>query len=250
VVPLWEVGCSMQNLLRAVAEALARLAEKAHLWADDLADAGEPGRSAREFAGLDFVGIDFSTSIQRVAGHVIHGWDRYRHQVNALRPDHGVWVFGVNAVPFPLTRQPVPPARLPAFSEAQFQRRGHGRGLIEFGSAFYDYFLLALGHIQELGVFQDASHAPLPITVSLLCDGFPNGGTYRAGDVRPALEEARSRGVRFKLVGFALREYRDAMRQFRDSLGLTREELEVAWYEDGAPDEKSITSGFDLLSRF
>jgi hypothetical protein len=40
------------------------------------------------------------------------------------------------------------------------------------------------------------------------------------------------------------------MRQFRDSLGLTREELEVAWYEDGSPDEKTICSSFDLLSRF
>jgi hypothetical protein len=240
----------MQNLLRAAAEALARLAERAHQWADDWAAGTDPGRSARDFAGVDFVGIDFSTSIQRVSGHVIHGWDRYRYQVNALRPDHGVWAFGVNAAPFPLTRGPVAPGRLPGFSEAQFQRRGHGRGLIEYGSAFYDYFLVALGHVQELGVFAEGGQAPVPITVSLLCDGVPNGGTYRAGDVRPLLEEARARGVRFKLVGFALREYRDAMRQFRDSLGLTREELEVAWYDDGAPDGKTIASGFDLLSRF
>jgi hypothetical protein len=239
----------MHNLLRAAAEALARLAERAHQWADDHAGS-DPGRSAQEFAGVDFVGIDFSTSIQKVASHVIRGWDRYRYQVNAVHPDHGVWVFGVNAAPFPLTRQPVPTAHLPAFTEAQFQHRGHDRGLIEYGSAFYDYFLVALGHVGELGVFAEGARAGVPITVSLLCDGLPNGGAYRASDVRPLLEEARNRGVRFKLVGFALLEYRDAMRQFRDSLGLMREELEVAWYEEGTPDEKTISRSFDSLSRF
>jgi hypothetical protein len=239
----------MQNLLRAAAEALANLAERAHQWADDWADS-DLRRSVHEFAGVDFVGIDFSTSIQPVASHVIRGWDRYRCQVATLRPDHGVWAFGVNAVPFPLTRWPVSPERLPSFSASQFQRRGHGPGLIEYGSAFYDYFLVALGQVQEMGVFAEGGRAHVPITISLLCDGLPNGGVYRASDVRPLLEEARSRGVRFKLVGFALRKYRDAMRQFRESLGLTREELEVAWYEEGALDEKTISSGFDLLSRF
>jgi hypothetical protein len=199
---------------------------------------------------VDLVGIDFSTSIQRVASHAIRGWDRYRCQVLALRPDHGVWAFGVNAVPFPLTRWPVPPGRLPSFSEAQFQRRGHGPGLVEYGSAFYDYLLVALGQVQEMGVFAEDGRAHVPITISLLCDDLPNGGTYRASDVRPLLEEARARGVRFKLVGFALLKYRDAMRQFQESLGLTREELEVAWYHEGTPDEKTISSGFDLLSRF
>jgi hypothetical protein len=238
----------MQNLLRAAAAALANLAERAHHWADEWTgvDPAEPG----DFAGVDFVGIDFSTSIQRVASHVIRGWDRYRAQVQAMRPDHGVWVLGVNAVPFPLTRGPVLPRDLPCFREAQFQRRGHGRGLIEYGSAFYDYFLVALGHAQQLGVFDEGRRGGLPITIALLCDGVPNGGSYRASDVRPLVEEARSRGVRFKLVGFALREYRDAMRHFRDSLGLLREELEVAWYDEGSPDEQTIQTGFDLLSRF
>src|SRR5437868_5355872 len=121
----------MRNVLRAAAEALAHLAEKAHQladWSDELA--------ADEFAGVDIVGIDFSTSIQRIAGHIIHGWDRYRASVNALHHDHAVWAFGVNAIPFPLTRRPVPPGRLPGFRPEQFQRRGHGPGLIEYGSAF------------------------------------------------------------------------------------------------------------------
>jgi hypothetical protein len=238
----------MQNLLRAAAAALANLADQAHHWADEWAavDPAEP----REFAGVDFVGIDFSTSIQRVSSHVIRGWDRYRRQVQAMRPDHGVWVLGVNAIPFPLTRGPVLPRNLPCFREAQFQRRGQGQGLIEYGSAFYDYFLMALGHAQDLGVFDEGRRAELPITIALLCDGMPNGGSYRASDVRPLVEDARARGVRFKLVGFALREYRDAMQQFCKSLGLTREELEVAWYDDGSPDEKTIETGFDLLSHF
>src|SRR3954467_11972587 len=101
--PHRRAGCDMRNLWGAAAEALAHLAEKAHEladWADD--------RAGGELAGVDIVGIDFSTSIQRIAGHIIHGWDRYRSQVNALHPDHGVWAFGVNAIPFPLTRQPVP----------------------------------------------------------------------------------------------------------------------------------------------
>src|SRR5205814_8832893 len=138
----------------------------------------------------------------------------------------------------------------PGFCGEHFQRRGNGRGLIEYGSAFHDYFLVALGRAQELGVFDDSPPASVPITISLLCDGLPNGGTYRASDVRPLLEEARARGVRFKLVLFALRRYWAAMQQFRESLGLTREELEVAWYDRGTPDEQTMASGFDLFSRF
>jgi hypothetical protein len=91
---------------------------------------------------------------------------------------------------------------------------------------------------------------PRPLTISLLCDGWPNGGVYRASDVRPLLEEARARGVRFKVVGFVLRKYGAAMLQFRESLGLTREELEVAWYDEGMPDDMMVSSGFDSLSRF
>jgi hypothetical protein len=240
----------MHNLFRAAAEALANLSERAHQWADDWAAPSDPGAAAHPFAGVDLVGIDFSTSIQCVSHHVIKGWDRYRFQVNALRPDHGVWVFGVNSIPFPLTRRPVAPGRLPCFHEAQFQPRGHGRGLIEYGSAFYDYFLVALGHVQQMGVFDAGRRESVPITISLLCDGCPNGGTYRASDVRPLVDEARSHGVRFKLVGFALREYRSAMRQFRDSLGLTSEELEIAWYNEGLPDEGTISRSFDSLSHF
>jgi hypothetical protein len=235
----------MLNLLRAAAEALGRLAEKAHrcaVWADDWA--------AHDLVGVDIVGIDFSTSIQRVASHVIRGWDRFRSQVQVLRPDHGVWPFGVNSIPFPLTRRPVPPDLLPSFRAEHFRRRGDGPGLIEYGSAFFDYFAVALGHAQELAAFDEDRRAPLAITISLLCDGLPNGGAYRAGDVQPLLEGARARGVRFKLVGFSLRKYRGEMRRFLESLGLTREEVEVAWYDEGTPDERTIASGFDLLSHF
>jgi hypothetical protein len=235
----------MQNLMRAVAEALANLSEKAHQWADWSGDV-----AVTDFAGVDIVGIDFSTSIQRIATHIIHGWDRYRAQVNALRSDHGVWPFGVNAIPFPLTRRPVSPGLLPGFREEQFQRRGTGPGLVEYGSAFYDYFLVALAQAQELSAQNEGRRAPLAITISLLCDGFPNGGTYRASDVRPLLEEARGRGVRFKLVGLALRKYRRAMQEFRESLGLSSEEVEVAWYDDDVPDGQTVSSGFDSLSHF
>jgi hypothetical protein len=241
----------MQNLLRAAAQGLANLAEKVHQWADQ-ADhwraATDPSEVAHQFAGVDFVGIDFSTSIQRVASHVIRGWDRYCTQVEILRPDHGVWAFGVNAVPFLFNRGPVSPRNLPRFRMEHFQRRGSGPGLIERGSAFYDYFHVALAYAQELSGSGESRDGPRPITIALLCDGWPNGGTYRACDIRPLLEEARVRGVRFKLVGIALRKYRGAMRQFRDSLGLTSEEVEVAWYDEGIPDEQTVASGFDSLS--
>jgi hypothetical protein len=242
----------MQNPLRAAADALANLAEKAHQWADraDGWAAGvDPDWAEHEFAGVDFVGIDFSTSILRIAGHVIGGWDRYRYQVDALRPDHGVWAFGVNAVPFPLTRGPVRPRLLPTFGAEHFQRRGTGRGLVEYGSAFYDYFYVALGFAQEPGT-PGEGRARVPITIALLSDGWPNGGTHRAGDVRPLLEEARARGVRFKLVLLTQRQYREAMRQFRDSLGFTREEVEVVWYDQDTPDEVSVSHSFLSLTRF
>src|ERR1700694_5756720 len=103
----------MQSLWRTVAEALANLADKAHQWADDWAG-DDPDRAAPESAGVDFVGIDFSTSIRKVAYPVIRGWDRSRHQRAAFHPDHGVWAFGVNSIPFPLTHQPVPLHRLPS----------------------------------------------------------------------------------------------------------------------------------------
>jgi hypothetical protein len=234
----------MQNLLRAAANALAHLAEKAH----QLADRADNGVE-REFAGVDFVGIDFSTSICRVSRHVIHGWDRYRHQVEVLRPDHGVWAFGVNAAPFPLTRGPVAPRRLPSFRNEHFRRRGHGEGLVEYGSAFYDFFFVALRSAGELA--QAESGGPVvPITIALLCDGLPNGGSYRAEDIRPLLEEARSRGIHFKVAGFVLRKYQPYMSYFAESLGLSGEELEVAWYDTEEPDQLSIHSGFASLSHF
>jgi hypothetical protein len=239
----------MENLLRAAAEALARLSEKAHQWADWAAGT-DPGEPSQIFTGVDLVGIDFSTSIRQVASHVIRGWERYRRQVEALRPGHGVWAFGVNAIPFPLTRGPVPPEQLPSFCEEHFRRRGHGRGLIEYGSAFYDYFLVALGYARELGAFDEGRRPCVPVTIALLCDGWPNGGVYRAGDVRPLLEAARSRGVRFRLVGFALRKYRAWMQQFPDALGLTAEEQEFAWYDEGLPDEQTVGDSFESLSMF
>jgi hypothetical protein len=243
----------MQNVLRAAADALADLAERAHGWADRAdgwaAALDSAGAEAPAFAGLDLVGIDFSTSIQAVASHVIHGWDRYRRQAEALRADRGVWAFGVNAVVFPLTRGPVPPRWLPALRAEHFRRRGDGRGLVEYGSAFYDYFAVALGHARDWAAPDEGRGLPGPVTVGLLCDGLPNGGAYRSGDVRPLVAAARARGVRFKVAGFVRREYRAAMRQFRDSLGLTAEELEIAWYDTGAPDEPTIDSGFLSLSR-
>jgi hypothetical protein len=249
--PSPEIGCDMQNLLRAAAEALAHLAEKAHQWADRTDDwaAGVDPDEAGAFAGVDLVGIDFSTSIQRVARHVIHGWDRYRRQVDALKPDHGVQVFGVNALPFPLSRRPLPPRLLPGFREEQFRQRGDGPGLIEYGSAFYDYFLVALGLAQRLTAFEGPRIA-LPLTISLLCDGLPNGGVYRADDARPLIDEARARGVRFKVVAFSPLRRRAEMAWFQESLGLTREEMEVAWYDDGAPDARTIDRSFDSLSHF
>jgi hypothetical protein len=245
------IACGMQDLLRGAAEALANLSEKAHQWADQAGDgdAGiDPGRALGEFAGVDIVGIDFSTSIQQVASHVIRGWDLYRYQVDGLRRDYGVRAFGVNAIPFPLTRGPVPPRLLPSFREEHFQRRGCGRGLIEYGSAFYDYFLLALGYAQELGVFDEGSRVSVPLTISLLCDGFPNGGTYQAKDVRPLLEAARARGVRFKLVAITQLRYWRLMLQFSQSLGLTCEELEVLSLDEGISVEQTFDTGFHLLS--
>src|SRR5262249_45030562 len=148
---------------------------------------------------------------------------------------------------FSLTRGPVSPSLLPAFRGEHFQARGRGRGLIEYGSAFYDYFHVALGHARAIEAALPGD-SPVPVTIALLCDGFPNGGAYRVGDVRPRLEEARGRGVRFKVVAFTQAQYRYAMLQFRDSLGLTHEELEVVGYSEAAPDGQSICFGFDSLS--
>jgi hypothetical protein len=234
----------MQNLLRAVARAFAGLAELAYQWSDS-ADDWTP----QEFAGLDVIGIDFSTSIQAVARHVIAGWDRYREQVETLKPDHGIQVFGVNSLPFLLTPRPVLPRSLPRFRLHQFQQRGVGAGLIEYGSAFFDYFLVALDHLRERGALEEG-RISLPITVALLCDGCPNGGTYRAEDVRPRMEQARAAGVRFKLVGFAPRRYQPAMHEFQKSLGFSNEEVEVAWYDESTPDARTVHSGFYSLSHF
>jgi hypothetical protein len=163
VAPVWSVplslkfGCDMEQLLRGAAEALNGLAEKANRWADWAGDRPrwvDPSGEPREFAGIDIVGLDFSTSIRRVARHVITGWQLYRTQVASLQPDHGVWVFGVNAGTFPITDHPVPPDRLPRFGGEHFQYRGFGCGLIETGSAFYDYLQVALKHARRFGAFE------------------------------------------------------------------------------------------------
>jgi hypothetical protein len=243
----------MQNLLRGAAEALDNLAEKAHQWADradDVKAVFDTDGAAHEFAGVGIVGIDFSTSIRQVAPHVIRSWDRYRHQEDTLRPDHGIWAFGVNAVPFYLTRQPVPPRQLPSFREEHFRRRGEGAGLIEYGSAFHDYFFVALQHARDLGAVNQGHQVPKPITISLLCDGCPNGGIYSASDVRPLIEEARARGVRFKLVVLTQLKYWRAMWRFGQSLSLNDEELDVVSFDEGISAEQTIDTGFQLLSRF
>src|SRR5262249_45008231 len=150
-----------------------------HLWADWLDDrpGAEPDGSGREPAGIDIVGIDFSRSIQRVARHVVTGWGGYRTQADALRPGNGVWAFGVNPGPFPLTRGPVPPCRLPMLACDHFWPWGVGRGMVEAGSAFFDYLLVTLGYAHQIGAFAPGGPAA-PITVALLCDGCPNGGEY------------------------------------------------------------------------
>jgi hypothetical protein len=238
------IAGGLQKLLRAAAEALSNFADRA----DVLSAAVDPQNAAQEFAAVDLVGIDFSTSIQAIANHMIQGWDRYRRNVEMMRPDYGVWAFAVNAIPFPLTRQPVPPGQLPNLRHEHFRPRGCGQGLIEYGSAFYDYFLLALGHAQQLGVFDGGFGEAIPIRISLLCDGCPNGGSYQSSDVRPLVAEARARGVRFRVVGFTRATYSDAMRQFGDSLGLTRDELEVSYYDGAAPDSLLVTGSWGLLT--
>ena len=180
------IESGIQKLLRGAAARLASLADQV----DDLQPETDPDWSAKSFAGIDFVGIDFSTSIAPIADHVIRGWDRYRAQMDALRPDHGIWAFGVNSLPFPLTRRPISPAKLPSLRVEHFERRGHGRGLIEIGSAFYDYFRVMLEYAEEMRGLE-AGQTGVPITISLLCDGFPNGGLYRADDVRPLVEAAQ-----------------------------------------------------------
>src|SRR5262245_56021098 len=165
----------VENLLRAAAERLASFADQADDWATEI----DAEWAKQDFAGVDFVGIDFSTSIVQIAGHVISGWDRFRRQMDALRPDHSVWAFGVNCLPFPFTKRPVPPGKLPSFCDEHFQRHGQGRGLIEVGSTFYDYFRVALEYANELARERAGQ---VPVTISLLCDGFPSGGLFRAED--------------------------------------------------------------------
>ena len=233
------IGSGVQNLLRAAAAGVANLADRADDWATGI----DPAWATHPFAGVDFVGIDFSTSIQRVADHVIRGWDRYRAQMDALRPDHGVWAFGVNYLPFAFTPRPVPPGQLPRFCPDHFQRQGQGRGLIEYGSAFYDYFRVALEYAEELD-------GGVPVTISLLCDGFPNGGVNRAEDVRPLVTAALARGVRFRLVVITKLKHWYAMWKFAESVGLSRADLEVVTYDGDIPDGHSIDGGFASLSRF
>jgi hypothetical protein len=165
-----------------------------------------------------------------------------------MRPDHGVRAFGVNAFPFPLTPKPVSPRRLPRFAVEHFQQRGVGRGLIEYGSAFYDYFFVAIGQVQQLGVFDD--RADLPVSIALLSDGCPNGGNYRADDVRPLIDAARARGVRFRLIVINQSKYWGNIRQFSESLGLAREDVEIIWDDGATPSCASVTSAFEMLSGF
>ena len=47
-------------------------------------------------------------------------------------------------------------------------------------------------HARELATFDESRRAPLAVTISLLCDGMPNGGVYRASDVSALLEQSRS----------------------------------------------------------
>ena len=237
------LGSGVQNLIRAAAQQLGNLADRA----DEQANGIDPDWAAHGFAGMDFVGIDFSTSIESLASHVILGWDRYRSQMDVLRPDHGVWAFGVNCLPFPVTRAPVLPSQLPSFCEEHFQRKGNGRGLVEYGSAFYDYFRVALECAREW-MDADSSRADAPVTISLLCDGLPNGGLYRADEVRPQIAEARARGVRFKLVVFVGRKYWRNVWRFSESVGLGGDDLELIAYDGDAPDGNTIANSFAALS--
>jgi hypothetical protein len=154
--------------------------------------------------------------------------------------------FGVSAVPFPLTRRPVPPRQLPNFHSGHFQPRGFGPGLVERGSAFYDYFFVAIGQAQQLGVFDDNSE--LPVSISLLSDGLPNGGRYGPADVRPLLEAARVRGVRIRLVVIGQPKYWEYIWQFSEQLGIARSEMEVIWDHGTVPAPQSISDGFELLT--
>jgi hypothetical protein len=165
-----------------------------------------------------------------------------------LRPNHGIRAFGVNALPFPLTPRPVSARRLPRFAWEHFRPRGYGRGLIEYGSAFYDYFFVAIGQVQQLGVFDN--QVDLPVSIALLSDGFPNGGSYRADEVRPLIEAARARGVRFRLIVIGHPKYRGNIQHFSESLGLARDDVEIIWDNGSTPSGESMGSAFELLSSY
>jgi hypothetical protein len=228
----------MAPVFQCVADVLGGLTEAAKRWADVANDLRAPVNLAGDdFAGLNLVGIDLSTSIRWVAPHLITGLGLWRQQEEAMRPDHGVWMFGVNALTFPLTHQPVRPGQLPRLGADHFQLRGFGAGLIQSGSAFYDYLMNALGYARQFGAFDP--HPPLPVTISLLCDGAPNGGGYGPADVRPLMDEARVRGVMFRVVGFVLYKYREWMDRFVNSLGLGPNDMQITYCET-VPDREVV----------
>jgi len=119
--------------------------------------------------------------------------------------------------------------------------------MVEYGSAFCDYFFMAIGQVQQWGAF-DGESIPTPITISLLSDGLPNGGQYHADEVRPLIAAARSRGVRFKLVVIGQPQYWSNIWAFSDSLGFARSEMELVWDSGTVPAPQSIGTGFELLS--
>src|SRR5258706_9527435 len=60
------LGIGVQNLIRAGAQQVGNLADRA----DEQANGIDPDWAAHGFVGMDFVGIDFSTSIESLASHV------------------------------------------------------------------------------------------------------------------------------------------------------------------------------------
>ena len=87
------------------------------------------------------------------------------------------------------------------------------------------------------------------MTISLLCDGYPNGGVYRSSDVRPLLEEARAWGVRFRWRGSPHAVIGPPCTSWATA-GADPRGAGCCWHDEGPADEGSIHSSFDLLSRW
>ncbi len=142
---------------------------------------------------------------------------------------------------------------------------GTVQGLSSMGRRSTTRFPLSSENAQEMGISQRSGASRCVARFLCFASGFPNGGrlnrvnalsrshcvgrNYRSARSERQMSASGDRHAHRRHSGGCCRCGRRGI-DADSMLGIGRDDMEIAWYDEGTPDEQTVGSGFDILSHF